>query len=181
MPGVYKNLNGPSPLRNNVGGTVQYFLWAAISEFATIASVKDLSDVTVTDAKQYVEISADHTFLTGKGFKKVYITRDTGMAKIVPTGDRDGRSFKGTFEGQYPDINSDVLGQMTMMKNDRLIMLAVLADKTVLQLGSADFPAEVKPESDSAKNESGLRHSKWSFEAFLPQPQFYTGAIVLAA
>ncbi len=181
MAGSFKNLAGPSALRNNPGGTVQYFYWAPISYFTALSVQKDLSDATVTDEKNYVNITADHTFASGKGFHKVYVTRDTGTFKIDAGGERDGRSFKATLETTYPDMNDSMMAMITMAKNERCIVLAVLADGMKFQMGSDAFPAELNPSVDSQKNESGLRGTKLVWTSFLPQgPTIYTGAVVVS-
>jgi hypothetical protein len=178
MPVAYKKLVGPNSRSNNVGGTSQKWLLAPVDYFTTIATVKDLSDAGATDAKEFVEISDDHAFAASKGFLAHYCTRDMGSIKLTAVGERDGRGTKAEAELMIPGADADLFASMVMGKNDRWIVLAPTADGKYLQLGSEQFPAEIKYDWDAAKNESGLRGMKLTISAFMPQPQLYTGAIV---
>jgi len=181
MPVAYKNLRGPSSRSNNVGGTTQKFYMAPEDYFTTIAGVKDLSDITATSASEFVEITADHVFAATKGFHSFYCTRDMGAAKLTAVGERDGRGTKGEAELMIPGADADLFASMVMGKNDRWIVLVPTADGKYLQFGSSQFFAEIKYDWDAAKNESGLRGMKLTVTAFMPQPQIYSGEIVVSA
>jgi hypothetical protein len=174
---TYGGLQGPNGLEDNIGGLTKRFWFAPKSYFTTIQAVKDLSDGTATSTT-IAEIASDHVFASGKGFHVCYCTRDMGEVKYTGAGERDGRSIvgKGTFF--VPGLKSSNIGQLRMMKNDELIILAEAADGKVLQLGSVRFPAEVRvSEGGTAKNESGVRGFMIEVDAFESGPQIYTGAI----
>lgn len=177
MAATYTGLTGLQGIEDNIGGTTKRFYFAPKGYFTTIQAVKDLSDGTATTTT-LAEIAADHVFASGKGFHVCYCTRDMGEVKYTGAGERDGRSIvgKGTFF--VPGMKNTNIGQLRMMKNDELIILAEMADGKVLQLGSARFPAEVRvSEGGTAKNESGVRGFMIEVDAFESGPQLYTGAI----
>lgn len=175
----YTGLTGRQGVEDNIGGLTKRFFFAPKSYFTTISKTKDLDDPTAT-VDELSEISADHVFAVGKGFHTAYCTRDMGEVKYAGAGERDGRSIPGKATFFTPGLAIANLGQLRMLKNDELIILAELADGKLLQLGSERFPAEVRiSEGGSAKNESGVRGMMIEVDFFESGPQIYTGALTL--
>jgi hypothetical protein len=175
---TYTGMTGLQGVEDNIGGLTKRWWFAPKSYFTTISATKDLNDGTAT-VDELVEISADHVFVALKGFHVNYCTRDAGELKYTGAGERDGRSMPAKATLFVPGLKITNLGQMRMMKNDELIILVEHADGTVVQLGSARFPAEASiSEGGSAKNESGVRGMMIEIDGFESGPQIYTGAIV---
>jgi len=180
MPVGYKNMAGPNPRSNNVGGLTGRIFVAPLDYFTTLQKVLDLSDLAATSETDFVTITADHVFAASKGFHKIYCTRDMGKVTMKAVGERDGRGYKIEGEIMHPGFSPEIMAWGTMGKNDRMIVLAELADGQLLQAGSEQFPCEMKFDFDAAGNESGLRGTKITFSAFSAQPQIYQGEVVIS-
>lgn len=157
----------------NMGGTKQYIFIAPVRDFATIQTV--VSGPTTESAVS--EITAAHTFATGKCFKKIYCTLDKGEVGFEPQGDRDGRSFAQKVKIFHPGASTDKIGFASLMKNDKFIVLVPLADGQVIQVGSADFYAEILPKFSSGTNSAGLRGFEFDISSVAPVNYVYSGAI----
>jgi hypothetical protein len=169
----YKTLSGPAGGADNMGGTKQAFYFAPISYFDTIATVED----SPTTLDGLVDITDTHTFNTGKGFHKMYVTQDKGSFDAEPQGERDGRSYKQTFKAFYPGSESDLHGMLSQSKNDRFIVVAEMPDGKKQQIGTADFHAEILGKFSTGTNSGGVRGYEITVEAMSPRNYVYKGTI----
>ncbi len=176
MPVALTSIQGRDARTQNVGGTTSRIRFAPVSYFATIATKKELSDMTATANSDFIQITGDHIFNTGKCFLESYITRDTGKVTSKPNADRDSTGHMTTFEGMIPGADSATEANLLMAANDKLIVLIELADGQWLQLGSERFYAEMKYEWSSENNEKGERGWKITVTAFDTSKAYYTGA-----
>jgi hypothetical protein len=166
------NLNGPQG-QDNTPGLRGYILTALETDFATIAK----APTTGTNPGDTAIIKEDHTFKTGKGWTKQYITLDSNQLKGDIVGERDGRGVKLSFEGFHPGNRAEVLEFARVVKNLGLIMLVPDADGAYIQVGGEGLPVELAPAYDSGKLSSGRRGFLIKGEAYSNGIYLYTGAI----
>jgi hypothetical protein len=149
----YVSKGQPDGQENNMGGTKQVIYFAPIADFAIIGAPV----ASPTTEAGVVEITTAHTFKTGKCFKELYCTLDKGEVNFETQGDRDGRSFMQKAKIFYPGAKKEAIGFASLVKNDRFIVIIPLADGTKVQIGSADFYAEILPKFGSGTNSGGVR------------------------
>lgn len=127
----------------NMGGMAAYFYYAPRSSFAKngIPNVPEspasLDDAAVIDCAQE---SVGYNFKTGKGWNKMYITRDTSGVVCEPQGELDGKSFLNKFSFVHPGNKRRALGFARYANNTPMILLVPESDGTLRQLGSENLP-----------------------------------------
>lgn len=126
-----------------------------------------------------VTIDGSHTFKPGKGFIKAYGTLDTGMLKLTPVGDRDGRGKKADFEFFNPGNTKAAAEFDRTVKNLSCIVLLQTADGVVQQVGTAGLGCEVLGSYDSGKLSGGRRGYTFKGESYQNGNLFYEGDIAL--
>lgn len=174
----YADLTGPTGQADNMGGTTQLAYYAPIEDFL---SIKKIAASPSTPA-QLVEISAAHTFKTGKCFKKLYCTMNRGSVESKSQGDIDGKSFKQTGKLFLPGSISAAHGFAAMVKNDNMMILVEMPDSSTngyLQVGTEMFPAKVSPNFTTATNEGGVRGYEFEFEAVTDRNYIYPAALAI--
>ncbi|GAB3652681.1 hypothetical protein GCM10027594_27190 [Hymenobacter agri] len=167
------DLPGPQGKDNSPGVRDTMFI-APLRWFKKIKGFKTTS--AVGDS---VTIDGSHEFLDGKGFISAYGTLDTGQLKLDPTGERDGRGKKATFEFFNPGNTKAAAEFDRTIKNESCIVLLQTADGVVQQVGGAGLGAEILGSYDSGKLSSGRRGYTFKGEAYQNGNQFYEGAIPL--
>jgi hypothetical protein len=168
---------GPDGTEDNIGGIVTEAYYAPLSYFDDIQdTAKHLGNFATYD--ELANVSADHTFLTGKGFHKIYNTQNTGTIEDTMQGERDGYSMKSVAKFFYPGSKDAFLGFLRKAKNDRFIWLFVMSDLKVRQFGTRLIPAYFKAEKGGTSNlEGGRRGYECMVETMSSGPMLYTGAI----
>lgn len=172
----YSDFQGPSGGADNMGGTKQFFYYAPLSYFNVIAK----PDPAATTLAGKVEIASTHTFITDKGFHKMYCTLDKGSAENDVQGERDGRSYKQMLKAFYPGSDSEIHGFVSQAKNDRFIILVPMPDGKINQIGSEDFYAEITAKFTTGTNSGGIRGYEITGESMGPSNLVYKGTITLA-
>lgn len=172
------SLAGPNGTEDNIGGTKKKFYYAPVSQFTTITEPASFASATT-----YSLLSTNasvHVFSTGFCFLYIYITEDSGNVKYEAQGEVDGYSMKPVFTMFYPGSKADAAGFARYCKNDNFICIVPHADGTLHQIGTADFPATIKPKYDSGTNSSGRRGFEFEVSAAVCSgPIIYTAAIPL--
>lgn len=172
----YKSLTGPEGGADNMGGTKQAFYFARVSDFLSIKTV----DPNATTLEGLVEITGTHTFNGTSGFHKIYCTMDKGSIDMATQGERDGRSYKQMGKYFYPGSESEIHGFASQAKNDQFIVLSEMPDGKVIQIGSADFYAEILGHFQTGTNSTGIRGYEFSVESMAPRNYIYKGTITRA-
>lgn len=172
----YANIVRPTADKDNMGGLVANGAYAAIGDFLVIQ--KEMVATTIADIGV---IEDDHTFKTGKCFKKCYCTEDKGKGTDKVQGERDGRSYKSQYEIFVPGADVGTFGFTNQSKNDQFIFMAIMPDGVQRQIGTEDFPAEIVGEFETGTNASGIRGVKFMIEAMSPRLYTYTGVISYTA
>ena len=173
------NVTPPTATTLNIGGTTGRIYLAAITDFLTIGVKEEMNDPAATNSG-IIEITDDHTFTSPKGFRTIYITRDSGNLEGKPNSERDTTGYLATYKGQTPGADAATASQLLQWQNIKAIVLIELADGRLRQLGSARFPAEVKTEWNSGNNEKGYRGWTITISSFESSEAEYKGIITLA-
>ncbi len=168
------DINAPEGGANNMGGTKQRFWFAPISYFDTIAT----PEASPSTLAGLVTISDSHTFLTGYGFHKGYITQDKNGVKFEAQGERDGRSFKQSAKAFTPGSTPTLHGLASRCKNERFIVLVEETDDQVSQIGTADHYAELIMSFSTGEKSADLRGYEIMVESVSNNNFRYTGTIV---
>lgn len=151
----YLDMNGPGGQALNIGGTEQFLSYAPLVDFLTLEE-SDPIETALSDAA-LIEISVDHVFNTGKNFIKIYTTEDKGEYDFNGQGEMDGNTLKPVLKFFYPGAETAAFAFAAKSQNQKFIWMVPLGDGTVVQLGTAQFPASVKCQWKSATNSSGVR------------------------
>lgn len=160
---------------DNAGGVNTKFWYAPLDYFQSIKKPVD----EPTDVIQRTSILETHEFKPGKGFHKGESILNSGQFKAMLTGDRGGRGMKFESMCQVVQEVQMLLGNMDLMKNQRMIFLFKFPSGKVIQIGSEDIYAEATGiEYDSAKLEEGVNSLKFSAVSFNYRPTFYFGDIL---
>lgn len=167
------DLPGPNGADNQPGlkSTIYY---APEDWFEQIKGFK-----TTTAVGDSVTINGSHTFKTGKGFLKLYGTPNSGKLKLDPTGERDGRGKKATFEFFNPGNTKAAAEFDRTVKNLSGIVLLQTPDGVVQQVGTAGLGCEVLGSYDAGTLDSGRRGYTFKGEAYQNGNIFYEGEILL--
>ncbi len=164
----YKSITDPGKT-NRMGGTKQFVLLAAFGDFTLIQQ----------PAAGGYKVTAPHTFPVGKGFFKLYVTKDTGQVKFTTQGGPDRNSFVAEGEFYHPGEADDIESFANQAKNDRFVMLVpVPGTDEYIQLGGNDFQVQIMPEYDTTKNSGDGRGWLFKMSCFQADKIKYTAATV---
>ncbi|MFA9220545.1 MAG: hypothetical protein ACEQSL_05100 [Sediminibacterium sp.] len=156
----YEHMLGPDGTEDNLGGTAGFFLCAPKSYFAANGVTEAVTLEDGTTLEEIGENSTDFTFLSGKGWLRVYCTFDKGSLEGMVQGERDGRSYKQVGKAFLPGIAARTLGFMRKAKNDRWVALIPTVDRKWIQMGDIFFDTEIyATKIGTATNSQGVRGS----------------------
>lgn len=126
---------------NNLSGVKTLYL-CPVSHVTAINAVRAAS---ITSVEEFVTIgSASLADLaiecaTGKGFVKVFSAKDMGELKYASQGELAGcRSFKATLEIFNPGFKRKVLGLLSYLNNEEVIIVAKMNNGEYHLLGDLD-------------------------------------------
>ena len=164
--------------QNNMSGVkTMYFI--PKNDVTAINAVLAASKTTFTD---YVEIGSTamegkaFTVATGKGFVKLYCTKDLGELKYAVQGAGVGsRSMKATLEVFHPNFKRKILGFLGTMINQEMIIVAVLNNGDKHLLGDLERGAQIADgvEATSGKAVTDQNGATLQFEWDTPMPQIF--------
>jgi len=167
------DLPGPQG-KDNTPGLKSILYIAPLIWFSLIKGFK-----TTTQPGDSVTIDGSHQFLPGFGFIKAYGTNDSAELKLDPTGERDGRGKKATFEFFNPGNTPEAAEFDRTIKNLDCIVLLQTPDGVVQQVGADGLGCEILGSYTSGKLSGGRRGYTFKGEAYQNGNQFYKGEIVL--
>ncbi|HBI89412.1 MAG TPA: hypothetical protein DDY75_16360 [Sphingobacterium sp.] len=131
----------------NPGGVAGEVYYAFTEDIETwpVALSKIVTE-TATDFEDLVTVKAadDFKFKTGKSFKKLYVTLETGELKYSLIGARDGKSFQNSMEVSYPKNDATISGFVASTANRRMVFIAIEQNGTAKVLGTKQFPAQLE-------------------------------------
>lgn len=129
---------------DNMGGIRTIAYYCLHSEVARGGHAAPVARASATTLAQLGSISADHTFKSGKGWKRMYTTEDAGMLDSTMQGEKDGRSWVNKIKITHPGTKEDVIGFMRLVQNAGTYWLAQDAEGRLRMVGSEFYPAKVE-------------------------------------
>ena len=148
--------------------------YAPVSDFDVIQG----TTASPTTLAERVTIDGDHTFTTGNGFYKCYVTPNTLKMDVESTGSRDSRGAKQMATGFIPGDRAENAGLFRVAKNDAFIVVIKSCDGTVKQIGTQCSPADFVGGFQSGTNEDGEKGWTFNVESYGNGDLFYPGNIV---
>lgn len=119
-------------------------LVAPVSHFATIAELLPIEGdgILATTAAAAATITGDHTFNLGFGFAKFNAEQDKNGLESALIG--DSKVFENKLTVMVKGTDADLLGNLRLLKNEKLIVLAREAGSgRYRQLGHSKYAAEI--------------------------------------
>jgi hypothetical protein len=134
-------------------------------------------DATPTAFADLATIADDIVFKTGKCFKKLYITAETGMLDSNMIGQRDSMAFSNVLKCNNPGNDAAVLGFLTHMANRPGVYIVTELDGRKRLLGTSLRGADIKGNvKGGGKIEDG-KFTEFTIEVNGRIAPVYTGAI----
>ena len=109
--------------RYNMGGNEQYSWFARKSDIGTMPDCVQTDPTGSGNVAELAKVTGDIVMDLGKDFQKIYGTLETVMVKDEQVGERDGKSWKTTFELFFSDINPEILGSLALLNNTRTVWI----------------------------------------------------------
>lgn len=156
---------------DNMGGVATTFYWALVKEFET-DGIKTPHDYDTADSlADLATIREAHVFKTGKGFKQLYITEDTGYVTCTPQGELKGKSYMNKAGGFHPSNRAAVLGAARYLNNTGVIGIGIDAQGLQRQVGSKLYPGNMTASDvDTGVGPAGRRGYKVEISASANYP-----------
>lgn len=129
---------------DNMGGIRTIAYYCLHSEVARGGHAAPVAREDATTLAQLGSIAADHTFKSGKGWKRFYTTEDAGMVDSTMQGEKDGRSWVNKIKLTHPGTKEDVIGFMRFVQNAGTYWIAQDAEGRLRMVGSEFYPAKVE-------------------------------------
>jgi len=175
MPYDFAEINGPEG-RENKGGLAVDVLIADLSTFTTVAVPG-----TYTNPGDEVKITADHTFGASDGFVKIRFVPDShGLTGSFPEG-RDSSGYNAVMEGDIvAESEEEIAEVLRNFQTTDIVALLKTPQGKYVQLGTEDFPAQLRPTEDTTgTNSEGDNKQRAQIIANQPKKYFYSGTITL--
>lgn len=127
---------------DNMGGLQTVALYCLHSEVATHAKPK--TQAQANSFEELVTVTSDHTFKSGKGWKKFYSTEDASFHANDAQGEIDGMSYHPTATLYHPLMGAKFLGWARHMLNRGSYWVVKDIEGLKRMLGSQGRPARIK-------------------------------------
>ncbi len=177
-PLTIESLANSEYCQNNMSGIkTMYFI--PKRDVVTINAVLAQEKQTFTD---YVQIGSNamegkaFSVKEGKGFAKIYCSKDLGELKYTVQGAGVGsRSLKARLEVFHPGMKRKMLGFLGTMINQELIIVAIKNDGDIHLMGDLERGAEIADgvEATSGKEVTSQNGATLIFEWDTPMPQIF--------
>lgn len=179
MAFALKNLLPPGRTKQNIGGFTGRMRFSEIADMDVIQAKLEISDATIVNPEEIIEITDDHTWLATKGAWEIYLTRDSGEGEAIMNQARDTTGMETKMKGMHPGADSRTLGVLTGASNIKGIAWWELADGKWMQQGTKRYPCELKYNWKSGKQQGAARTCEIEVTAFESTPVIYSGAFTL--
>lgn len=128
---------------DNIGGVTTTLYWALVKEFE-LGGIKTPHNYDTADSlADLATIREAHAFKSGKGFKRLYVTEDTGYVTCTPQGELKGKSYMNKIGGFHPSNRAAILGAARYLNNSGVIMIGKDGQGLYRQVGSEDYPGNM--------------------------------------
>lgn len=164
--------------QNNMSG-VKTMYYIPKSDVTAINAVLAEIKTSFTDHVQIGSSAMEgkaFTVKTGKGFAKIYCTKDMGELKYTVQGAAVGsRSLKAHLEVFHPNMKKKLLGFLGTMINQELILIVIQNNGEIHLLGDLERGAEIADgvEATSGKEVTSQNGANLIFEWDTPMPQVF--------
>lgn len=156
---------------DNMGGLRTIAYYALHSEFAAGGHPAPAARDAATNLNDLSTITTAPTFTAGKGWKRFYITEDTGMVDSTLQGEKDGRSWLNTFKGLHPGNQEQLLGLFRYIVNAGMYWLGDDAEGSKRLVGSEFYPAKLDTASiTTTETAAGRKGTTFEFKCSSPYP-----------
>lgn len=156
---------------DNMGGLQVTAYYALVSEFDTDGINTPLGFTDATGLSNLSTISAEHTFLAGKGWKRCYVTEDTAGVECTQQGELDGKSWLNKFTGFHPGNSAQIMGLVRYLNNAGAIFIGVDAEGLQRQVGSKQWPGHLVDGSvTTTTTAAGRKGCTFSIQCSSPYP-----------
>ncbi len=175
-PYDFSDVLGPAS-RDNAAGLAAEVLYAPISQFDSI----EVPVVPYAAVGDEMKIETDHTFLATFGFVKLRFVPDSnGLVGGVPE-ERDSSGYRARMEGDVVCSTEEEAAEVlrNLCTEDVMVLLKT-ANGKYIQLGTEDFPAQVRQTEDTTG--TSAEGQKKQHVAIIPNQQkkfFYSGTVTL--
>lgn len=174
MANVYGH-RAKAAIVNEQGGYANILWFAPRDEFSAI----ETPTATPSAAGDKVTIAGDHTFATGKGFRKWLGKKHSVTTTTEPTGDDGSQSLMHKGSCIILGDDASTLEQVRDLLNDDLIILVKdqnCAADTFIQFGDECLSPTIKVSFDGKTTKEGLKEYKLDWEV-KDKKFFYTGTV----
>lgn len=163
---------------DNMGGLRTKAYYCLHTEIATFAAPVERADAV--NLAQLVQ-SVDHTFVSGKGWKEIYTTEDTGMVESTMQGELDGKSWINKIKVHFPGGKAQISGFLRWVQNAGLHFVGVDAEGAKRRVGSEHWPAKLIASTiTTTETAAGRKGATIEAQASSPFPAvFVTGDLEL--
>lgn len=156
---------------DNMGGLRTIAYYALHSDFTAAGHPNPADRESASFTAELSTISTAPTFNSGKGWKQLYITEDTGGVESELQGEKDGRSWINKFMGFHPGIRAQVLGWLRFITNAGVYMLGDDAEGSKRLVGSRYYPAKLETALPSTTTTAaGRKGVQFEFRHSSPYP-----------
>lgn len=154
---------------DNMGGLRTKAYWCMHSEVEVHAAPVARADAT--NYAQLATVASDHTFVSGKGWKSIYTTEDTGMVESTLQGELDGKSWVNKIKLFFPGGKQQIAGFLRWTHNAGLYFIGVDAEGSKRMVGSEHWPAKALAHTISTtETAAGRKGATMEFQASSPWP-----------
>lgn len=166
--------------QDNMGSLQTTIYYAKVTDFVAGTGLKPpYTQAAATTMTQLGSINGTHVFKSGKNWKRLYATEDTGMVESKQQGELDGKSFKNKISMFYPGARADALGWSRYMNNTGGIYLGLDAEGLMRQVGSAQWPAHLTvADSSTTATAAGRKGTTFEASCSAPYPAPIYGGVI---
>ena len=125
--------------QDNDAGLAEEHYYALRSDIETFPT---LAANPLTNSER-AKLIGNYVMKSGKYFRKLYCTLETGSVVSTQVGERDGKSYENIATLFFPSDSTTLRGFLEAMKNSKIILLVRQLDGSMLALGSEYISAEL--------------------------------------
>lgn len=163
---------------SNMGGTKRVFYYTGFNDILTHAT----KAVSITNPEDEYKMSVAPVFKSGKSWKKVEITQDSGVNNITPGGANSGAK-QNNFVFRTPSNSMAGTVLFNAIANGiypihALVEDANMPDGTYDQIGTSKLPANITAQKINGTNTGDGSMYEFTIANTQPARLFFTAAVV---
>lgn len=167
---------------DNTAGIGQFIWYASIEDIETLPQPVVDNSIADGDLASLVTIGSNIIMKSGKVFRRIYVTIETGGITATGQGEFDGKSFINALEFTHPGNEATVMGFQQWSKNASLVFLVQEQDGNIRILGHRAYPAKaVDVSGTTGVKTADLKANMFKFQSVRKGPApIFTGKVVLS-